>query len=63
MKIGEQLKRLRKKSGLTQIELSQKLNIVQSLISAVENDKGAVGSPPEIVRTATESLLHIYLYW
>lgn len=41
MKIGEQLKRLRKKSGLTQMELSQKLNIVQSLISAVENDKGS----------------------
>lgn len=41
MKIGEQLKKLRKRAGLTQIQLSERLQVVQSLISSVENGKGA----------------------
>jgi len=36
---GQRLARIRKEKGYTQVELSEKMNIVQVLISDYENDK------------------------
>ena len=36
--IGRRLARIRKERGLTQIELAEKIGIIQSLVSSYEND-------------------------
>jgi transcriptional regulator with XRE-family HTH domain len=36
--LGERIARIRKERGLTQIELADKIGIIQSIISSVEND-------------------------
>jgi transcriptional regulator with XRE-family HTH domain len=37
--LGQRLARLRKQRGLTQVELAQKIGIIQSLVSEYERDK------------------------
>jgi transcriptional regulator with XRE-family HTH domain len=37
--LGQRLARLRKERGLTQVELAQKIGIIQSLVSEYERDK------------------------
>jgi transcriptional regulator with XRE-family HTH domain len=45
--LGERLARLRKQKGFTQIELAQKMSIIQSLISDYERDR--IRPHPEMI--------------
>ena len=45
--LGERLARLRKQKGFTQIELAQKMSIIQSLVSDYERDR--IRPHPEMI--------------
>ena len=50
--VGQRLARLRKERGWTQVELSERLGIIQSLISDYERDRLRL-NPAMVVRFAT----------
>lgn len=36
--IGERVARIRKERGFTQVELAEKIGVIQSIVSAIERD-------------------------
>jgi transcriptional regulator with XRE-family HTH domain len=52
VKTGEKVKRLRRGSGLTQVQLAEKSGVSQGTIAQVENGEVAQPRPSTIVRLA-----------